>query len=133
MSDLAGARSRESDPRGALSGVAGGELLIPTIVLLYGVDIKLRQQPVPGRLPAHHAGGVRPLQPRPGLRRVTRQRNLRLLHGRRVHQRHLARGSLLGVVSNLVLIPILALILPTRTAMGVNCCHQRPKMIFLAS
>jgi hypothetical protein len=34
MSDLAGARSRESDPRGALSGGAGGELLIPTIVLL---------------------------------------------------------------------------------------------------
>lgn len=47
----------------ALMGVAGGELLIPTIVLLYGTDIKIAGQPLPGRVTAHHARRVRPLQP----------------------------------------------------------------------
>ena len=54
----------------ALLGVAGGELLIPTLVLLFGVDIKLAGRlSVAGDQPADDAGGLRALQPGPELRR----------------------------------------------------------------
>ncbi len=45
----------------ALLGVAGGELLIPTLVLLFGSDIKHCREPVTRGEPADNACGVRPL------------------------------------------------------------------------
>ena len=46
----------------ALLGVAGGELLIPTLVLLFGAGIKLAGSSRARRQPAHDAGRVRALQ-----------------------------------------------------------------------
>ena len=45
----------------ALFGVAGGELLIPTLVVLFGADIKLAWQPVAGCEPADNARRFSPL------------------------------------------------------------------------
>jgi uncharacterized membrane protein YfcA len=45
----------------ALMGVAGGELLIPTIVLLFAVDIKIAGSLAARNFLDHHAGGVRQL------------------------------------------------------------------------
>jgi uncharacterized membrane protein YfcA len=64
----------------AVMGVAGGELLIPTIVLLYGVNIKI-------------AGSLSlavslPTMPRPGLQRPPWQRPLRDRHDCRIHRWH---------------------------------------------
>ena len=42
----------------ALLGVAGGELLIPTIVLLFGADLKLAGSLLAGGEPAHHGHGI---------------------------------------------------------------------------
>jgi uncharacterized protein len=46
----------------ALLGVAGGELLIPTLILLFGVQINARGQPVARCQLANHAGRACPLQ-----------------------------------------------------------------------
>ena len=66
----------------ALMGVAGGELLIPTIVLLFAVDIKIAGSlslavSLPTMLVA-----FAPLQPRPELRRAAAQHPLPGHHGR---------------------------------------------------
>ena len=45
----------------ALFGVAGGELLIPTLVVLFGADIKLARQPVAGCEPASILSRFSPL------------------------------------------------------------------------
>ena len=95
----------------AIMGVAGGELLIPTIVLLHGVDIKL-------------AGSLALAVSLPTMivafARYSRDRSFGVLRGNGRFVVTMAAGSvvgtslgalLLGVVPDLVLIPALALIL----------------------
>jgi uncharacterized protein len=95
----------------ALLGVAGGELLIPTLILLFGVDIKL-------------AGSLSLAVSLPtmlvGFARYSRDRSFVVLRENRRFVLMMAAGSifgsfiggrLLGVVLNAVLIPLLAIIL----------------------
>ena len=95
----------------ALLGVAGGELLIPTLILLFGVDIKL-------------AGSLSLAVSLPtmlvGFARYSRDRSFVVLGENRRFVSVMAAGSilgsfiggrLLGLVPNAVLLPLLALIL----------------------
>ena len=95
----------------ALLGVAGGELLIPTLILLFGVDIKL-------------AGSLSLAVSLPtmlvGFARYSRDRSFVVLAENRRFVLMMAAGSilgsflggrLLGVVPNAVLLPLLAIIL----------------------
>lgn len=95
----------------ALLGVAGGELLIPTLVLLFDVDIKL-------------AGSLSLAVSLPtmlvGFARYSRDRSFVVLGQNRRFVLLMAAGSilgsfiggqLLGVVPSVVLLPLLALIL----------------------
>jgi uncharacterized protein len=95
----------------ALLGVAGGELLIPTLVLLFGVDIKL-------------AGSLSLAISLPtmlvGFARYSRDRSFVVLAENRRFVLVMAAGSivgsfvggrLLGLVPNAVLLPLLAVIL----------------------
>ena len=92
-------------------GVAGGELLIPTLVLLFGVDIKLAGS-LSFSCPSDHDGRLRPLQPGPGV--LGARGNVRFLMA-------MAAGSVVSAASSvgcswasfphLVLIPTLALLL----------------------
>lgn len=96
----------------SLLGVAGGELLIPTIVLLFGADIKL-------------AGSLSLAVSLPtmiiGFTRYSRDQSFLVLGRNRRFLIVMAVGSiigsfvgahLLGIVPNSVLLPILAAILP---------------------
>ena len=95
----------------ALLGVAGGEFLIPTLVLLYGVDIKL-------------AGSLSLAISLPtmlvGLARYSRDRSFEVLSANRSFVVAMAAGSLMGALSGALLlryvpsdwlVPILATIL----------------------
>ena len=95
----------------ALLGVAGGELLIPTLVLLFGADIKL-------------AGSLSLAVSLPtmlvGFARYSRDRSFVVLGENRGFVLVMAAGSilgsfiggrLLGFVPNAVLLPLLAIIL----------------------
>ena len=95
----------------ALLGVAGGELLIPTLVLLFGADIKL-------------AGSLSLAVSLPtmlvGFARYSRDRSFAVLGENRGFVLAMAAGSivgtfiggqLLGLVPNAVLLPLLAVIL----------------------
>ncbi len=95
----------------ALLGVAGGELLIPTLVLLFGADIKL-------------AGSLSLAVSLPtmlvGFARYSRDRSFTVLGENRRFVLVMATGSivgsfigsrLLGLVPNTVLLPLLAVIL----------------------
>ncbi len=95
----------------SLLGVAGGELLIPTLILLFGVDIKL-------------AGSLSLAVSLPtmlvGFTRYSRDRSFAVLQGNRHFVLVMAAGSivgsfvggrLLGVVPSAVLLPLLAAIL----------------------
>ena len=95
----------------AVMGVAGGELLIPTIVLLYGIDIKL-------------AGSLSLAVSLPTMlvafARYSRDQAFTVLRGNGRFLLAMTAGSvvgsivgalLLGVVPHLVLIPTLALLL----------------------
>jgi uncharacterized membrane protein YfcA len=95
----------------SLLGVAGGELLIPTLVLLFGVDIKL-------------AGSLSLAVSLPtmlvGFTRYSRDRSFSVLGRNRAFVLIMAAGSivgtfvgglLLGVVPGFVLLPMLAAIL----------------------
>jgi uncharacterized membrane protein YfcA len=95
----------------ALLGVAGGELLIPTLILLFGADIKL-------------AGSLSLAVSLPtmlvGFARYSRDRSFVVLGENRRFVLVMAVGSitgsfiggwLLGVISNSVLLPLLAVIL----------------------
>ncbi len=95
----------------ALLGVAGGELLIPTLVLLFGADIKL-------------AGSLALAVSLPtmlvGFARYSRDRSFVVLRENSRFVRAMAAGSiagsfvggrLLGLVPNAVLLPLLAVIL----------------------
>jgi len=73
----------------AVMGVAGGEPLIPTIVLLYGLDIK-----VAGSLSmAVDARSVRQVRPGRQLRRAPAVRPVRRPHGVRLRCQHRERGT----------------------------------------
>ena len=95
----------------ALLGVAGGELLIPTLILLFGVDIKL-------------AGSLSLAVSLPtmlvGFARYSRDRSFVVLGENRLFVLVMAAGSilgsfiggrLLGLVPSAVLLPLLAIIL----------------------
>ncbi|MFZ3495835.1 TSUP family transporter [Streptomyces sp. 5.8] len=95
----------------AIMGVAGGELLIPTIVLLYGADIKL-------------AGSLSLLVSLPtvlvAFTRYSRDGSFSVLGANLHFAALMATGSiagallggpLLGVIPDLILIPALAIIL----------------------
>ena len=95
----------------ALLGVAGGELLIPTLVLLFGVDIKL-------------AGSLSLAVSLPtmlvGFARYSRDRSFVVLAENRRFVLVMAAGSilgsfiggrLLGLMPNTILLPLLAVIL----------------------
>ncbi len=95
----------------ALLGVAGGELLIPTLVLLFGADIKL-------------AGSLSLAVSLPtmlvGFARYSRDRSFVVLRENSRFVLAMAAGSiagsfvgsrLLGLVPNAVLLPLLAVIL----------------------
>jgi uncharacterized membrane protein YfcA len=95
----------------ALLGVAGGELLIPTIVLLFGVDLKLAGSlSLAVSLPTMLAGFTR----------YSRDQSFQVI---RLQQRFIAimaagsivgsflGGKLLGVIPSSVLLPLLAAIL----------------------
>jgi uncharacterized protein len=95
----------------ALLGVAGGELLIPTLVLLFGADIKI-------------AGSLSLAVSLPtmlvGFARYSRDRSFVVLAENRRFVLVMAAGSifgsfiggrLLGLVPNAVLLPLLAIIL----------------------
>ena len=95
----------------ALLGVAGGELLIPTLVLLFGADIKLAGSlSLAVSLPTMLVGFVR----------YSRDRSFVVLGENRRFVLMMAAGSifgsfigarLLGFVPNAVLLPLLAIIL----------------------
>ena len=91
----------------AVIGVAGGELLIPTIVLLYCIDIKL-------------AGSLSLAVSLPtmivALTRYSRDQAITVLHRNKRLVITMTAGSiagtlLLGVIPNLILVPGLALLL----------------------
>jgi uncharacterized membrane protein YfcA len=95
----------------ALMGVAGGELLIPTIVLLFGADIKL-------------AGSLSLAVSLPtmivGFTRYSRDQSFKVIHAERRFLIVMAAGSivgafvggrLLGIVPTTILLPMLAAIL----------------------
>jgi uncharacterized membrane protein YfcA len=95
----------------ALLGVAGGELLIPTLILLFGVDVKL-------------AGSLSLAVSLPtmlvGFARYSRDRSFVVLGENRRFVLVMAAGSicgsfvgarLLGLVPNAILLPLLAIIL----------------------
>lgn len=95
----------------SLMGAAGGELLIPTFVLLFGLDIKL-------------AGSLSLLVSLPtmlvGFARYSRDQSFAVLRRNSVFVAFMAAGSivgallgglLLGIVSGLILYPLLAFIL----------------------
>lgn len=95
----------------SILGVAGGELLIPTLVLLFGVDVKLAGSlSLAISLPTMIAG----------FSRYARDRSLSVLAGNRGFVLLMAAGSLagafiggrlLGVVPESVLLPVLSAIL----------------------
>lgn len=95
----------------ALMGVAGGELLIPTLVLLFGADIKL-------------AGSLSLAVSLPtmlvGFARYSRDQSFAVLAENRGFVLVMAAGSilgsfiggqLLGLVPNVILLPLLEIIL----------------------
>jgi uncharacterized membrane protein YfcA len=95
----------------SLLGVAGGELLIPTLILLFGVDVKL-------------AGSLSLAISLPtmivGFGRYSRDSTFAVLSGNRPFVLAMAVGSvvgsfigalLLGIIPSAVLLPVLAVIL----------------------
>jgi uncharacterized protein len=95
----------------ALLGVAGGELLIPTLILLFGVDIKLAGSlSLAVSLPTMLVGFARYSRDRSF---VVLAENLRFVLVMAVGSfcGSLIGGRLLGLVPNAVLLPLLAVIL----------------------
>lgn len=90
----------------ALLGVAGGELLIPTIVLLYGLDIKI-------------AGSLSLMVSLPtmivGFARYARADAFSVLKRERPLMRSMAAGSVLGAALGGLLLGLV----PTRQLMGL--------------
>lgn len=95
----------------SLLGVAGGELLIPTLVLLFGVDVKLAGSlSLAISLPTMIAGFSRYARDR-SLALLLRQRGFVLLMAAGSLVGAFLGGLLLGMVPDRVLLPVLAVIL----------------------
>lgn len=95
----------------ALMGVAGGELLIPTIVLLYGIDIKVAGSlSLAVSLPTMLVAFARYSQDQSFTVLADNRRFLLAMAAGSVLGT-VAGGALLGVVPSLVLIPLLAALL----------------------
>ena len=94
----------------AIMGVAGGELLIPAIVLLFAVDIKTTGSlSLAVSLPTMLVAFAR--YSRDVIYRATPQCPLSAGHGRRLDHRGGDRGQLLGIVPDSILVPLLVIIL----------------------
>ena len=95
----------------ALLGVAGGELLIPTLVLLFGVDIKLAGSlSLAISLPTMLMGFARYSRDR-SFAVITRNRTFALIMAAGSIVGTFAGGLMLGIVPSAVLLPLLAIIL----------------------
>ena len=95
----------------ALLGVAGGELLIPTLILLFGVDIKLAGSlSLAVSLPTMLVGFARYSRDR-GFVVLSENRRVVLVMAAGSILGSFIGGRLLGLVSNAVLLPLLAVIL----------------------
>ncbi len=95
----------------SILGVAGGELLIPTLVLLYGVDVKLAGSlSLAISLPTMIAGFSRYARDR-SLSVLARNRGFVLLMAAGSLAGAFIGGRLLGVVPESVLLPVLSAIL----------------------
>jgi len=94
----------------ALMGVAGGELLIPTIVLLYGVDIKIAGSlSLMVSLPTTLAAFARYSGDR-SFTVLTESKNFALAMAVASVLGTVIGGALLGVVPSALLVPLLALL-----------------------
>jgi uncharacterized membrane protein YfcA len=86
----------------ALLGVAGGELLIPTLILLFGVDIKLAGSlSLAVSLPTMLVGFVHSVQSGPELHCPQREPPLRSHDGRRLHRGEFRRRTVAWAGSQL--------------------------------
>jgi uncharacterized membrane protein YfcA len=95
----------------SLLGVAGGELLIPTLVLLFGVDIKLAGSlSLAISLPTMLVGFARYSQDR-SFAVLSRNRGFALIMATGSVVGAFVGGQILGLVPSLVLLPTLAAIL----------------------
>ena len=95
----------------ALLGVAGGELLIPTLVLLFGVDIKLAGSlSLAVSLPTMLVGFARYSRDRSFIVLAENRRLVLLMAAGSILGSFIG-GRLLGLVPNAVLLPLLAMIL----------------------
>lgn len=95
----------------ALLGVAGGELLIPTLVLLFGADIKLAGSlSLAVSLPTMIVGFMRYSQDQ-SFSTIGRNRNFVLLMAAGSVAGTFLGGRLLGIVPTYILLPLLAAIL----------------------
>jgi uncharacterized membrane protein YfcA len=95
----------------SLMGVAGGELLIPTLVLLFGVDIKLAGSlSLAVSLPTMLVGFARYSQDQ-SFRVLARNKRFVLVMAAGSILGAFVGGRLLGIVSGSVLLPALAVIL----------------------
>lgn len=95
----------------ALLGVAGGELLIPTLVLLFGVDIKVAGSlSLVVSLPTMLVGFARYGQNRSFIVLAENRRFVLVMAAGSILGSFIG-GRLLGVVANAVLLPLLAMIL----------------------
>lgn len=95
----------------ALMGVAGGELLIPTLVLLYGVDIKLAGSlSLAVSLPTMLVAFARYSRDR-SFSVLAANRSFVVAMGAGSVVGAVAGGALLGMVPSAVLVPLLALVL----------------------
>ena len=95
----------------ALMGVAGGELLIPTLILLFGVDVKLAGSlSLAVSLPTMITGLARYSQDQ-SFAVIGRNKSFALAMAAGSIAGSFVGGLLLGIVSNTILLPGLALIL----------------------
>ena len=95
----------------ALMGVAGGELLIPTIVLLYGIDIKVAGSlSLAVSLPTMLVAFARYSQDK-SFSVLARNKSFLVAMAAGSLGGTIAGGALLGVVPTTVLVPLLALLL----------------------
>ena len=95
----------------ALLGVAGGELLIPTLIMLFGADIKLCRKLISSGQSTDYANQFWSLQFRPELSVMGKNRNFVLLMAAGSLLGAFFGGQLLGIIPESVLLPFLSLIL----------------------
>ena len=95
----------------SLLGVAGGELLIPTLILLFGADMKLAGSLSLAGEPADDAGRLRPLQPRQSFAVLGRNRRFVLVMAAGQSSAASSAARCSASFPARVLLPLLAVIL----------------------